>query len=458
MSTAIPQPSRRFFTRMVLPTVIVGGALATLLWTSWQSLLPARSFEVVPVVVRSGVGNASGADASAPGAGDGAISESTGMADEPAGAPARSGTVDGPAIQAPGWVEPAPFPVMVPALTPGIVREVLVLEGERVAKDQPVATLYSEEHVIALQLADAMLAEVQAKRAEMQDELQRKGKLVASGAAAQGEVTRLGLRIGAMDAAVHAAEAERAMKALALERTQVRAPIAGVVMARLATPGMAAGGMQDAKPIVELYDPAQLQVRADVPLADAGLIAIGNRAEIKLDVLPERVFRGQVVRIVHLADIAKNTVQAKVRIDDPAPELKPEMLARVKLFPRRAGTGPAPAGGGSDAGGGAASNPGSSGRQRIWARRSLVNTAATPPTALAVAGLQDGIGTAELRTLVIGTSQEGEWIEVLEGLRAGDLLIDAGGDALRPGDRVRIKESWRNGAGDAQKGSTHAHH
>ncbi|MFN9944981.1 MAG: HlyD family efflux transporter periplasmic adaptor subunit, partial [bacterium] len=83
-----------------------------------------------------------------------------------------------------------------------------------------------------------------------------------------------------MQAAASAAEAEAARRALALERTRVRAPAAGVVMVRNAVPGMAAGAMQDAKPLIELYDPARLQVRADMPLADAGRVVAGDRAEV----------------------------------------------------------------------------------------------------------------------------------------------------------------------------------
>lgn len=430
MSTTIPAPSRRLGTRLVLPLIIVAGAAGALLWTGWQSLLPARTVEVVPVVVRA-------ADPAQAGGG-GAIG--AGGASGASSAPARAA---GPAIQAPGWIEPSPFPTMVPALVPGIVRSVLVLEGDAVAKDQMIAELYDEEATIALRLADAMLAETAAKREEMRDELARKSTLVAGGAVSAGEVARLKLRVGAMDAAVAAAEADRAMKALALERTKVRAPAAGVVMARLASPGMTAGGMQDAKPIVELYDPAQLQVRADVPLADAALLAVGCAAEIRLDVLPNRVFRGEVVRVVHQADIAKNTLQAKVRILDPVPQLRPEMLARVKIFAGSAGAGAGPgAGAGATAGAGSAITD-VGGRQRIWASRACIDEESSPPRAMAVDALVDGRGVAQPREIALTGAQDGEWLEVSTGLRAGDLLVARVGGWPAPGERVRISESWR---------------
>ena len=405
MNTQIPAPPKRVLTRYVLPVTLVAAAAAALAWTGWRSFLPVPTVEVVPVSVRAA-----------------AVTEETAHQGHAESKPA---THEGPPVQAPGWIEPSPFAVMVPALTPGIVKRVAILEGERVEAGQVLVELVDDEQRIALKFAEATLAEVRAKRREMEDELGRKARLVESGAASAGEVARLRLRIEAMTAAEQAADAERLMKELSLSRTQVRAPIAGVVLARLAVPGMAAGSMQDGKALVELYDPAQLQVRADVPLADAGRIAIGDRAEIAVDVMPDRTFRGEVIRVVQQADIAKNTVQAKVRLLDPAPQLKPEMLARVKLFPQVAGEATAAA----------------SGRSTIWVRADLVDANAASPAVSVVAGLEDGRGTVERRTVTLAGPARDGWIAVTTGLRAGDLIIS--GTSPAPGARVRVTEPWR---------------
>jgi RND family efflux transporter MFP subunit len=342
---------------------------------------------------------------------------------------------------------------MVPALTPGVVRTVLVLEGERVEAGQVLVEMNDEEQRIGVRLADAALAETRAKRREMEDELSRKARLVDSGAASAGEVSRLKIRIDAMRAAEEGADAERAMRALILERTKVRAPIAGVVMARLAVPGMIGGGMQDGKPLIELYDPSQLQVRADVPLADAGRIAIGDRAEVTVDVLPDRTFRAEIIRVVHQADIAKNTVQAKVRIIDPDPALKPEMLARVKLFPQVSGSGNGSTSSSKDADPAANSN---AGQESFWVREDCVDTSSTPPSVLLIAGLEDGRGTIERRAIgSIGEAERG-WRPVASGLRAGDMAVRAPLTAPTPGTRVRVTESWRET--NTTEGAQHEHH
>lgn len=429
------RPPRRIFTRLVLPGIIVAGAVALLLYAGWRAFAPAADVRVLQVVERTAQTNGLPA----------------GAGDRSSGEAPRTGAPTGIAIQAPGWVEPAPYPIMVTALTPGVVRQVSALEGERVSAGQVLVQLHDEEQAIALRLAQAALAEQQARRAEMQDELQRKRRLVADGAVSQAEVARLELRVEAMEAMVAAAQAEVDMRALALERTQVRAPADGVVMARLATPGMTTGGMAEGKPLLELYDPASLQVRADVPLADAGLVVPGQRAQIQVDVLPNRVFEGVVTRLVHQADIAKNTVQAKVAITDPAPELKPDMLARVKIFP---GSGQAAASGGatgadSSGAGGAA---GAGLRTRLWAPIAglarpdgapLTDAAdaadsSTAATALVVTDLRDGVGVARRRIVQLTGARHDGWAEVAEGLRSGDLLVDVAQTPVPDGTRVRV--------------------
>ena len=408
--SGIPMPPRRILTRLVIPVALLGGALAALAVTSWRGLLPAEEVDVLPVSMRP--------------------------AALPPGEGLRAGTesAEGAPIQAPGWVEPSPFPMMVQALTPGVVRTVAVLEGDRVERDQVLLELVDDEHRIALRLAEAALAEAMARKLEMEDELARKSRLVDSGAASQGEVARLRLRAEAMAAAAAGATAERDMKALALERTKVRAPAAGVVMARLAVPGMPAGSMQDGKPLVELYDPASLQVRADVPLADAGRIAVGDRAEIAVDALPNRTLRGEVIRVVHQADIAKNTVQAKVRVLDDAPGLRPEMLARVRIRPRL--------------GGAVAGMTRAASRTQAWADVRCIDARSGAPRALVVGGLQDGAGTLEARTLEIEGGPVGGRVHVASGLRAGDLLVVDPAAAPPAGTRVRIREPWRQAAAE----------
>lgn len=123
---------------------------------------------------------------------------------------------------------------------------------------------------------------------------------------------------------------------LELDRMTIRAPINGFVQRRLKAPGdKVLRAMDDpySTHIAHIYDPSKLQVRVDVPLADASQVFVGQRCEIVVEVLPDRTFEGEVLIVMHEADLQKNTLQIKVRVIDPDPVLRPEMLTRVKFLP-----------------------------------------------------------------------------------------------------------------------------
>jgi len=420
---SIPEPGRRFASRVLLPIVVVASAGALLAWASWRAWAPLPAVDATAVIVRPVALQSAASDAgSAP------------------GSPARTvgaTTATGPVVQAPGWIEPAPFPVTASALVPGIVREVLVLEGDRVESGQVVARLVDDQFRIMLARADAELRMRQAERDAMQDELTRKSKLLSSGAVSTGEVARLDLKVQGASAACDQAKAMRDDAALALERTLVRAPSAGLVMARLAAPGSFVGMDADTAGVVQLFDPASLQVRTDVPLADAGRLAPGQRAEVQVDALPGRTVAGRIVRLVQQADIAKNTVQAKVLLEDPPEGLFPDMLARVRIR-----TGAATASGPSMAGAG-----GGSARSEVVVPESACSDASTRDDGLRVAQIpviadvRDGIGTVELRSVTLAPTDDGTgWTVAIDGLRPGDLVAPSASGYAGRTVRVRTTE------------------
>ena len=297
----IPQPKKRFMTRLGIPIVIIVITACLLLYASWNSIRSSTTVEAVTVVMRNV------------------------ETDEPQDITENQGDV----VQAPGWVEAEPFSVYAGALTEGIVKEVLVLEGDTVIKGQPVAKLVDEDNKLALktaiakeQLWEGKVHAAEAKMQELADEYTRKKPLVESGYLAEGPVTRLKLRliteeanVAIARASLHDAVVAKEIAQLAYDRCTVVSPIDGVVIERLTSPGSVIkfGNGEHSSHIVHLYDPTQLQVRADVPLSDASQVGVGHPAKIIVDVLPNTTFDGEVLRFVHRADQQKNTIEAKVK-------------------------------------------------------------------------------------------------------------------------------------------------
>ncbi len=293
-------------------------------------------------------------------------------------------------FQASGWVEPDPLPIKATALTDGVVDVVHVLEGELVEKDQPLAKLIEidarlardaaarelemlranfDAHCvgtqIALQKMDAEKAGLESDEADAEVAADRLARLdrTTSGAIPEAEriaaraenarrqaaiagrkariaeiaeeLNQIAYQVVALEAEIKAAEVKLAQADLALERTTIKAPATGRVLRLIAAPGqkkMIGMDEEDSATIAILYDPAHLQVRVDVPLADAAGLSVGQRARIRSNLLPDDVFEGEVTRILGEADLQRNTLQAKVRIENPNDKLRPEMLCRVEFF------------------------------------------------------------------------------------------------------------------------------
>lgn len=226
-------------------------------------------------------------------------------------------------------------------------------------------------------------------------------------------------------AAVALAEAKRDTAALELERMEVRSPTDGVVMTRLVEPGSKVlRGMDGAysAQIVRLYDPEKLQVRVDIPLVEAAKVGVGQRAEVIVDVLPNRVFDGHVTRVVHEADVQKNTLQVKVAIESPSEELKPEMLARARFLAAEHSK---------------AQEPGAV-RKLLFVPASALQTDVAQPFVWLADTTTD---TARRRGVTRGRTEQDGWIAITDGLQSGDRVIINPPSDLKDGARIRIEEN-----------------
>ena len=229
-------------------------------------------------------------------------------------------------------------------------------------------------------------------------------------------------RLADAQAAAALAEAVVDEAQLRYDRMVIRAPMDGRVLKRIKSPGdKVMLGMDDphSAHILHLYDPALIQVRVDVPLADASQVYVGQRCEVVVDVLPDEVFKGEVTRITHEADLQKNTLQVKVRVIDPSPLLRPEMLTRVRFLAAEG----AVRGGGDGTGmeRTAVRVPGDAiDGDRVWVVRQR-------------RGLRGAVDSVPVSTI----RSEGQYALVSGDLRPGDLLVTEP-SGLTAGERVRF--------------------
>jgi len=210
---------------------------------------------------------------------------------------------------------------------------------------------------------------------------------------------------------------------LRVDRLEIRSPMHGVVMRRLVEPGSVVTTGSDNPEIArvaEIYDPRRLQVRVDVPLADAAQVGVGQRAQVIVEVLPDRTFSGAVTRIANRADIQKNTLEFKVALENPAPELKPDMLARVRFL--------------------ATAQEKQAGQAARYLSVFAPAAAVESGGAWVVTEYDGQKGVAMRRTVTTTGAEENGWVEIESGLQPGDLLIVSSAEKLQPQQRVRTRK------------------
>ena len=222
---------------------------------------------------------------------------------------------------------------------------------------------------------------------------------------------------------VHANLAVESAK-LRLERMTILSPINGRVLALNAQPGRRLMGInaaseRDAATVVTLYDPQQLQIRADVRLEDVGQVQPGQPVQITT-AASGKPLQGTVLALTSSADIQKNTLQVKVSIDDPPAVIKPEMLVQVVfLAPQR---------------------PESESKKGQDPLRLLIPREVVEKTDDgAVVWIADGsAGVARRKTVKLGQAGTDQLVEVREGLSALDKIIVGGREGLTEAIRIRV--------------------
>jgi RND family efflux transporter MFP subunit len=201
-------------------------------------------------------------------------------------------------VYATGFVEPMQ-PVDVASRVTAPIVKVLVSEGDRVRRGQPLIALENNEQSQAI-------AELAARSANAAIAEQRALALYKRGFLAP----------AARDLAVSEARSTRAAELVARARLNqyiIRAGVPGVVLRRDAEPGDMAS---PTKKLLVIGDPALVRVTATVDERDIPRIIRGQQALMSSDAYRGRVFRGTVYDITPGGDPDLRAFRVRIRPDE----------------------------------------------------------------------------------------------------------------------------------------------
>lgn len=199
--------------------------------------------------------------------------------------------------------------IQVAARSAGIVREVLVQEGDTVREGQILARLEDDEPRLSaararaeVEQARAQIALTQVEISTASREFDRLDSLSASNfvAGQRLDQARDGVRqaeakLRAQRAAVATAEARLAEAGYNLELTMIRAPADGVIVRRYANPGAGASTLNVSN-MFDLEPAGQRIVRAEIAEGALPHVSLGQTVEIASEADPTKTFKGQVLR------------------------------------------------------------------------------------------------------------------------------------------------------------------
>ncbi len=156
------------------------------------------------------------------------------------------------------------------------------------------------------------------------------------------------------EAGVATAEADRDLARASLDKTEVRAPFAGLVVLKDAEVGEVVspnvqGGSNARGAICTLVDLDSLEVQVEVPETSLSKVIVGAPARIFLDAYPAEPYAGRVARIWPTANRQKGTVEVRVAFESRDERLRPELGLRVVFLAEADLEDEAALGGSSDA-------------------------------------------------------------------------------------------------------------
>jgi RND family efflux transporter MFP subunit len=317
----------------------------------------------------------------------------------------------------------------------GKVMDVLIEEGHPVKAGQVVAHLDDTQARATLNLAEAQLAaakksyaEDEAKLVQEQLNLQRRQQLLKEQVVGKAEVDDASslvdstkARIAYSQQQIGVAERQVELQKTNLDDMTVRAPFAGIVISKDAQPGemispVSAGGGFTRTGIGTIVDMSSLEIEVDVNETYINRVVPGQKVEATLDAYPDWRIPAHVITTIPSADRQKATVKVRIGFESLDARILPDMGVKVSFLkdappPGQAPTAPA-----------------------VIVPKAAIRSADGHQVVFVLN--EDHV---ERRAIKAGL-ENGDQVEVLSGVRAGERDVIAGPPTLKDGDKVKVQQ------------------
>ncbi|MFB0565509.1 MAG: efflux RND transporter periplasmic adaptor subunit [Candidatus Aminicenantaceae bacterium] len=292
----------------------------------------------------------------------------------------------------------------------GKIAKIYVDEGDRVPEGQLLAELDTRAIRLQLEQAKAGLAVAEANFKDAQRNMERMERLKRENAVSDQQYEKGRLAYDAAEAQLQQARAAVNLASYNLDVSLMKAPFSGIIASKNAEVGDVInpmmGGFSPNSGVLTLMDFSQVKIEIDVSHQDIVRIKKGHTAMLKVAAFPEEVFKGRVSLVNLAADPLTKKFKVEIRVNNKGLILRPNTFGEVVLevsthedalvIPQKAVL---------------------ENKYVILARDSK----------------------AERREVSLGL-QNSDRIEVVSGLKEGDLVVVVGNYGLEEGAQLDIKE------------------
>jgi RND family efflux transporter MFP subunit len=293
----------------------------------------------------------------------------------------------------------------------GKIAKIHVEEGDRVQKGQLLAELDTRAVRLQLDQAQAALAVAEASYSDAQKNMERMERLKKEDAASDQQLEKVKLTYEAADAQLKQARAAVNLARYNLDVSLMKAPFSGVIASKNAEVGEVInpmmGGFSPTSGVLTLMDFSRVKIEIDATQQDIVRIKKGQPAQLRVTAMPDRIFQGRVSIVNITADPVSKKFKVEVTVDNPDLALRPNTFGEVSL------------------------------EVSTHERALVIPQKAVLENKYAFRVRNDN--TVERVELSLGL-QNSDRIEVINGLREGDLVVVEGNFGLEDGTQIEIRE------------------
>ena len=307
----------------------------------------------------------------------------------------------------------------------GVVRRVLVSEGQHVGRGQLLAEMDDTQ-------ARNLLAGAEAQVAQAEDALARYSQLHEAGSMTEAQWVEVQSKVAQARSSLEVARKNVA-------DCRLTAPVSGIIGRKLVGAGETALPSQA---VVTILDISQVKVRVAVPEGEISHIATNTPTYIKVEAVG-RTFEGGRIEKGVVADAMTHTYDVRIAVDNREGLLLPGMVAAVRFvaaMPQHTGTGQDGRAGrtgqdsetGQDGRAGQAGRDGRTGQEAMTLPVTAVQQRAAGQLFVWTVAADS---TAHRTPVSIGPTS-GNRVSITEGLKGGERIVTEGYQKLSEGTRV----------------------